>query len=97
MVELTAFEKFKNALKAFFKKLLNTYKAEIKKYVAEQVDAQLVNLQSAVSDEVRKHIKNDVIASAIELKVDIYTTAGAETIKAMIAEYIDKLEGKMGE
>lgn len=88
---------FGDWLKSIFKKFVNTYKAEIKKYVAEQVDNQLVNLQKAVSEEVRKKIKNEIIASAIEQQVDIYSTSGAETIKTMINEYIDKLSAKDGE
>lgn len=91
---MVEWNKIKAWLKKFVRKVLQTYKSEIKKYVAEQVDAQLINLQRAVSEEVRKKIKNEVIVTALENQIDIYTASGAETVKSLIDEYIDKLSGE---
>ena len=81
----------KMKIRKFVRYVLKHYEKEIKRYVNEQIDQKLLEVQKVVSEEVRKRIKNDIIAQAIEQGVDIYSSAGAETVKTMISEQLDKL------
>jgi len=82
--------RIKNIVRCF----VSRYNAELKKYSNDFIDAKLLELQTAVSDEVRRKIKNEVLAYAIEQQIDIYTSAGADILKEIINEYIDKLSQK---
>ena len=81
----------KMKIRKFVRYVLKHYEKEIKRYVNEQIDQKLLEVQKVVSEEVRKRIKNDIIAQAIEQGVDIYSSAGAETVKNIISEQISKL------
>jgi len=94
MTECTWFERFKTAVIAWLRKFFSTYKAHLKRYIAEQVDAQADCLLKAVSEEIRKQIKDEVIAATLEAQADIYTEKGVEIVNALVEKYIDRLAGE---
>ena len=85
-------KKLKIAFKKFVRWILRKYKKEIKRYVNEWIDIKLIEMQKVVSEEVRKRVRNEVVAKAIEENIDIYSSAGANTVKQIISESLDKLE-----
>lgn len=87
-------KKLKIKFKVFIRWLLRRYKKEILRYVNEWVDQKLLEVNRVISEEARKRIKNEIVTKAIEDNVDIYTSAGAETVKQMISETLNKLEGE---
>ena len=85
-------KKIRAKIKKFVRWFLRRYKKELKTYINEWVDQQLSELNQVISDELRKKIKNEMIADALVNQIDIYTSTGADMIKDTIAEQLSKLE-----
>lgn len=82
----------KAKLKKLVRWILKRYRKELDSYVNEWVDQKLLEVNRVISVEVRKRIKSEIVAQAIEDGLDIYTSSGAETVKTLIAEQLDKIE-----
>jgi len=81
------------AIRKFLKYVLRTYKKEIMTFVSNEIDKRIAEVQFHVNAEVKKKIHNELVAYILTNQVDIHTSAGAETVKTMLSDFIDKLEG----
>ena len=81
MNEKSNWQKFVAWCRKAWRIVWRKYNREIKAFVNMTVDNAFTELSKHVDSSVQKNIKSEIIKKAIDNKVDIYTSSGAQWVK----------------